>query len=292
MTTRLRRIRANLTLATRRRSMHLGEGTHAANLSGSGTDFNDLREYVVGDAVGGIDWRASARLGHLVVRRHFAERHLTLMLVVATGRDLAGMATPTLRTRALAAEVAGTLGVVGAQGGDTVGMVWWDGTRPRATPPTTRMANLETLLSTLEGACDESAAAAPLARLLETASTSMRRSGVVAVIADDVDIDDDLTARLASLRARHAVLFVTIRGLDPTSPEAVRRGVHAVAGGPSRFLGDPALVVEAARDREARRERRMDVLTRLGITHSEVDGRDDVTATVLDLVRRMPRARR
>lgn len=292
MTTRLRRIRTNVTLATRRRSVHLAEGRHAAGRSGSGTEFNDLREYVVGDETGAIDWRASARLGHLVVRRHFAERHITLMLVVATGRDLAGMATSSVRSRALASEVAGTLGVIGTQGGDAVGMVWWDGALPRVTAPSTRVAHLEKLLITLEGACDEAVAAAPLPRLLETASTSMRRGGIVAVIAHDVDVDDDLTARLASLRARHSVLFVTIPGLDPTSPEATRSGVHAVAGGPTRFLLDRVLADEVARDRDARRERRQVALTGLDISRAEIDEPDDVTATVLDLVRRMPRARR
>ena len=58
---------------------------------GRGIDFNDLREYVRGDDVKDIDWKASARTRMLLVRRYVAERKHTVVLAVSTGRSMAAM---------------------------------------------------------------------------------------------------------------------------------------------------------------------------------------------------------
>jgi uncharacterized protein (DUF58 family) len=49
-------------------------GQHAALIRGQGTEFDSLREYVVGDDVRSIDWRATARRNDLVVRTWRPER--------------------------------------------------------------------------------------------------------------------------------------------------------------------------------------------------------------------------
>lgn len=41
--------------------MHPLDGAYASLMRGRGSDFEDLREYQVGDQVRDIDWRASAR---------------------------------------------------------------------------------------------------------------------------------------------------------------------------------------------------------------------------------------
>lgn len=45
------------------------DGRSAAHIRGPGTEFDSLRDYVVGDDVRSIDWRASARAADVMVRR-------------------------------------------------------------------------------------------------------------------------------------------------------------------------------------------------------------------------------
>ena len=47
---------------------------------GQGTEFDSLREYVVGDDVRSIDWRATARRGDVVVRTWRPERDRRMVL--------------------------------------------------------------------------------------------------------------------------------------------------------------------------------------------------------------------
>jgi uncharacterized protein (DUF58 family) len=56
---------------------------------GQGTEFDALREYVVGDDVRSIDWRASARRSDVVVRSWRPERDRRVLCVLDTGRTSA-----------------------------------------------------------------------------------------------------------------------------------------------------------------------------------------------------------
>ncbi|MBR7743540.1 DUF58 domain-containing protein [Phycicoccus sp. BSK3Z-2] len=66
------------------------DGRAAVRTRGQGTEFDSLRDYVEGDDVRSIDWRATARRRDLVVRTWQPEQHRRVVLVVDTGRTSAG----------------------------------------------------------------------------------------------------------------------------------------------------------------------------------------------------------
>ncbi|MGB7818537.1 MAG: DUF58 domain-containing protein, partial [Ornithinibacter sp.] len=57
---------------------------------GQGTEFDSLRDYVEGDDVRSIDWRATARRRDLVVRTWQPEQHRRIVIVLDTSRTSAG----------------------------------------------------------------------------------------------------------------------------------------------------------------------------------------------------------
>jgi uncharacterized protein (DUF58 family) len=59
-------------------------------IRGQGTEFDSLREYVVGDDVRSIDWRATARRADVMVRTWRPERDRRVVIVLDTGRMAAG----------------------------------------------------------------------------------------------------------------------------------------------------------------------------------------------------------
>lgn len=62
------------------------DGRSSVNVRGQGTEFDSLREYVAGDDVRAIDWRATARARDLMVRTWRPERDRRVVIVVDTGR--------------------------------------------------------------------------------------------------------------------------------------------------------------------------------------------------------------
>ena len=66
------------------------DGRAAMRTRGQGTEFDSLRDYVEGDDVRSIDWRATARRRDLVVRTWQPEQHRRIIIVLDTSRTSAG----------------------------------------------------------------------------------------------------------------------------------------------------------------------------------------------------------
>ena len=65
------------------------DGRTSVLVRGQGTEFDSLREYVRGDDVRSIDWRATARRNDVVVRTWRPERDRRIVIVIDTGRTSA-----------------------------------------------------------------------------------------------------------------------------------------------------------------------------------------------------------
>ncbi|GAB3850341.1 DUF58 domain-containing protein [Micromonospora andamanensis] len=95
------------------------DGTQAGRGRGPGTEFDALREYVSGDDVRSIDWRASARRAEVLVRTWRPERDRRLICVLDTGRTSAVRVGDEPRLDA-SIEAALLLSALAARAGDRV----------------------------------------------------------------------------------------------------------------------------------------------------------------------------
>jgi uncharacterized protein (DUF58 family) len=66
------------------------DGRTPVLVRGQGSEFDSLREYVIGDDVRSIDWRATARRSDVVVRTWRPERDRHVVIVLDTSRTSAG----------------------------------------------------------------------------------------------------------------------------------------------------------------------------------------------------------
>ncbi|MGH3275571.1 MAG: DUF58 domain-containing protein, partial [Streptosporangiaceae bacterium] len=66
------------------------DGRQAARIRGQGTEFDSLREYVIGDDARSIDWRSSARRAEIMVATWRPERDRRIVIVLDTARTSAG----------------------------------------------------------------------------------------------------------------------------------------------------------------------------------------------------------
>ena len=92
MTSLLRRVKVKTAIHAHRKVRGVLDGEYGSIHKGRSMDFDDLREYVLGDDVKDIDWKATARSGRPLVKRYVATRQHAVMLVVDTGRSMAALA--------------------------------------------------------------------------------------------------------------------------------------------------------------------------------------------------------
>ncbi len=220
---------------------------------GQGSEFDSLREYVVGDDVRSIDWRASARASDVMVRTWRPERDRHVLIVLDCGRTSAGRVGDAPRLDA-GIEAALLLTALAGRAGDRVDVLAWD--------------------RGVRGAVQGHTGAD-----LMSATTSMLAN----VDASLVETDWSRLVAEITRRARHRSLVVLLTALDPaplrhgvlpTLPQLTRRHqvVLAAASDPSvaAMLTDRSDLAGAYRAAAAAgfaRERRAvsDELTRTGV---------------------------
>ena len=77
----LNKIKANISIYARKNTSSLLDGSYRSIFKGKSLNFDDLREYVVGDNVKDIDLKASARSRKLLVKEYIAERTHNFMII-------------------------------------------------------------------------------------------------------------------------------------------------------------------------------------------------------------------
>lgn len=101
------------------------DGNTSVQVRGPGTEFDSLREYVRGDDVRSIDWRATARAGSTMLRVWRPERDRHVVIVIDTGRTAAARVGDGVRLDA-AMESALLLAALAARAGDHVHLLMFD----------------------------------------------------------------------------------------------------------------------------------------------------------------------
>jgi uncharacterized protein (DUF58 family) len=100
-------------------------GLRSAQGRGGGTEFDSLREYAVDDEFRRIDWAATARASKTIVRTYRAERNQTVLLLLDSGRTMAGLVGGVPRLDH-AMDAVMMLTAVATRLGDRAGMVAFD----------------------------------------------------------------------------------------------------------------------------------------------------------------------
>lgn len=109
------------------------DGNTSVQVRGQGTEFDSLREYVRGDDVRSIDWRATARASTTMLRTWRPERDRHVVIVIDTGRTSAARVGDGVRLDA-AMEAALLLAALASRAGDHVHLLMFDRTiRARVT---------------------------------------------------------------------------------------------------------------------------------------------------------------
>ncbi|WP_298890480.1 DUF58 domain-containing protein [uncultured Serinicoccus sp.] len=233
------------------------DGRSAVRTRGQGTEFDSLRDYVEGDDVRSIDWRATARRQHVVVRTWQPERDRRVILVLDTARTSAARVGDEPRLDA-AMDAALLLAALASRAGDRVDLVAGDrAVRARVGSGTTAgrsglLHQLVTAMAPLEPALLE----ADWPMLAGAVTTLTRRRALVVLLTplEPAALEEGLLPVLPSLTAHHRVVVASVA--DPALRDLQRRA-DDVAG---------AYASAAAERTEALRHRTATALAQLGVT--------------------------
>ncbi|WBP94119.1 DUF58 domain-containing protein [Mycolicibacterium neoaurum] len=235
-------------------------------------EFDELRPYVPGDDVRDIDWKATARSGHPLVKQFVTEKHHKILVVADGGRN-ARAETPTGEPKwQLTAHVIGAIGLITLPRSDEIGLVTGD--RRGCVDIRLRRGetHIERMLHRYHQHVGDQPEASDIVVQLQWVARHQRHPLLVIVVSDEPDISDRLRDTLRSLGARHDVLWAMVGdrpAVDPGDPGAG----YDVADG-RRVLGLDILGERVVRAyRRAEEQRRQDLsefLTELRVPHARI----------------------
>ncbi len=117
----LRKVR-QIEIRTNRMVTDAMTGAYHSVFKGQGIDFEEVREYTVGDDVRSIDWNVTARMDRAFVKKFKEERELTILLLVDLSAS-GDFGSAEHSKRELAAEVASVLAFSALRNNDKVGLL-------------------------------------------------------------------------------------------------------------------------------------------------------------------------
>jgi uncharacterized protein (DUF58 family) len=123
-------------------------GENRSPLKGSGFDFDQIREYSVGDDVRFIDWNASARMNSLLIKEYVEERSRAIIVAVdVSGTSFFSSAQPVRRE--IAAQIASALALVAEHNNDRVGLLLFANEVELYIPPCQGKTHVRTIINHL-----------------------------------------------------------------------------------------------------------------------------------------------
>jgi uncharacterized protein (DUF58 family) len=204
------------------------DGRSAVRIRGQGTEFDSLREYVRGDDVRSIDWRASARNRSVVVRTWQPERDRRVVLVLDTSRVSAGRVDDVPRLDS-AMEAALLVTALASRAGDRVDLVAGD----RRVRARLRLAGSRDATSRLEDALaglQPEIAEADWTALAGAVQSLGRQRAMVCLLTplEPSAVEEGLLPVLPVLVAHHHVVVASVRDPELERLAASRDGLDEV----------------------------------------------------------------
>jgi len=225
------RLRASVAEALRRRDV----GSKQIRRLGEGRLFESLREWVPGDDLRHIDWKATARRAKVITRQYEAERRQQVLLVLDTGRLMTADVASGVARLDFAVQAALELAYAAAQHDDNVGiMTFADGVQHFVAPERGRtgVRRVMDVLAEVQPKLVEPDYPGAFRYL----AARNRKRALTVFFTDVIDrfASDALVANVATLRPRHLPLAVTLRNpeLDRAAtqrPETLRDAYRKAA---------------------------------------------------------------
>ncbi len=230
-------------------------GRHASRLRGRGLNFEELRNYVPGDDIRTVDWKATARTREPQVRVYSEERDRPVWLIVNQRQSMFFGSRVRMKS-VTAAEIAALAAWRVLDAGDRVGaMVFNDQDIITIKPQRSRHSVMRILGAVVKMGHDLSASDgnAPnpgmLNQVLRLLRPQVPHDCLICLVGDGSGVDAQTIEQATALTAHNDLLFALV--YDPAEAELPAVGRLAATDGQSYLsldTSDPRFVSGLARD--------------------------------------------
>lgn len=259
----LRRIR-QIEIRTSRLAQDLLTGAYHSAFKGRGMDFDEVREYQIGDDVRTIDWNVSARTRVTHIKKFREERELSVVIMVdVSASNIIG--TGAQSKRDLAAEIASVIAFSASRNGDRVGLILFTDEVEKFIPARKGRAHIFRIIHEILYLAPRHGGTS-CRKALDFLSHVFQRRAIVFLISDY--LDEGFEKKLKVTNQKHDVIAIQVS--DPSESTLPRAGWVAMEDAETGELVEINTNCAATRSAyeraaEARRVARRQMLRRAGL---------------------------
>ena len=206
---RFEKIKRNISIQASKKSTNLLEGLYKSIFQGKSMDFDDLRDYVIGDNNKDIDWKSSIRHGSLLVRRYCAYRRHNFVFIIDSGKKFNGLTSSLENKSDVSLYTFGTLAYLINKNEDELTKVYNKDTTLTAEPFRASALNIEMSMNDIEKniLLDNNH---DINEMLEYPLKHFKRKMIYIVISDLDGANNITDNMLRKISANHDLLFINI----------------------------------------------------------------------------------
>ena len=280
-TSYVNRIKANVSIYATKKTSNVLDGTYPSVFHGRSMNFEDLREYIPGDNIRDIDWKASGRSGTILIKRYIADKKHSIMLVLDTGAKMSGDTAAFAKKRDIALTTAGTISYLGYKNGDTIGSLYDRDGLIKLNPFKTGIPNIERMLAEYDRDL-ESVKKNNIEKSLDFIINNFKKRMIIFIITDMEGVARISEPCLKRLKTRHDVLLVNISDLGLTGNK-----VYDVDGKgyvPNFISGNKRLAELEKQRREFIQASNARKLLKFGVSSVNIDKEEEIVTKVIELL--------
>ena len=201
------------TIATDKATSRVLDGSYNSIYKGRSMNFDELREYVPGDDIKDIDWKATSRSQKVLIRQYIAEKRHNIMLVMDANKRMLAETKAGETKGEVALMAGGTLAYMVTDNGDYVSGLYYHDDKMERSPFKTGFLNLEFLL---EGyaKCLTPTNKSDLNGILKYIMHNIKRRMIVVMVTDTegiLGLQDNLLGQITMV---HDVLLINVSDAD------------------------------------------------------------------------------
>ena len=198
----------------RRRPTGRTTGMRPRRTVGAGSELHQLREYVQGDPLSRIDWKATARTGRFITREFTEDQHLDVLVAIDAGR-LSRVRAGKLDRFGLYSNIAARLAEVVTPNDDRVGLVVFADRTLAVCAPERGAPAIMRIRHTLENLNVEAAESDPVAAAVCIRWMLKHRTLVIVLTdLDDAAVAEQLARSVRLLSPPHLVVVAGVHSAE------------------------------------------------------------------------------
>ena len=282
------RIRGNISISTNVKTANILDGAYKSIFKGKSLNFEELREYNVGDNVKDIDWRASARSMNILVREHIAEKKHNIMFIMDSKYALNANSNMEDLKRDVLIDTVGTLAYLAYKNGDYVGAIYMKDDNPVYFPFKQNLYNIENILIYYEEDLKKQTIKQKYTNNVNDSvlyiTNYVNRRSIMVVLTDISGLEELDEEKIKLLSYRNDVMIVVIEDVnlfDSKSYDLDNRKYFS-----RMFLKNKKLMQIEIEEKKKIYEQISNKLAKYKITTVTIKNREEVISKIIELLER------